>query len=224
MNPKILIGCPTWEGKKYCLKEYAEAIKKLDYDNFDVLIVDNSKDDSYLNEIKKAGFNAVKGPWHEKARDRIIESRNLIKEYALKNGYDYFFSLEQDVIVQPDTLKKLLSHNKQIISGIVMNNLPVGDTIKLMPMIYVPHKLDSTGLDYISEDALKKSQLIEIKACALSCVLIHKDVLSKITFRYTGGFDDMMFCKDALDAGFKIYADTSVKPKHLHSSWEGIEK
>ena len=223
MNPKILVGCPTWEGKKYCLKEYAEALKKLDYDNFDVLIVDNSKDDSYLNEIKEAGLNAVKGKWHEKARDRIIASRNLIKDYALKNGYDYFFSLEQDVIPVSNTLKNLLSHKKQIISGIVMNNLPVGNAVKLMPMIYVTHKLDATGLDYINEEELKKP-LVEIKACALGCVLIHKDVLSKITFRYTGGFDDMMFCKDALDSGFKIYADTTVKPKHLHSSWEGIEK
>ena len=224
MNPKILVGCPTWEGKKYCLKEYAEAVKKLDYDNFDVLIVDNSKDDSYITAIKEAGLNAIKGPWHEKARERIIASRNFIKEYALKNGYDYFFSLEQDVIVQPDALKKLLSQNKKIISGIVMNNLPVGNTVKVMPMIYVEHKLDSTGLDYISTEELSKSQVIEVKACALGCVLIHKDVLKKITFRYTGGFDDMMFCKDAIDSGFKIYADTSVKPKHLHSSWEGIEK
>ena len=224
MNPKVLVGCPTWEGKKYCLKEYAEALKKLDYDNFDVLIVDNSEKDFYLEELKKAGLNAVKSAWLPKARDRIIASRNLIKEYALKNGYDYFFSLEQDVIVQPDTLKKLLSQNKKIISGIVMNNLPVGNTVKMMPMIYVSHKLDATGLDYISEEELKKSQLIEVKACALGCVLIHKDVLAKIKFRYTGGFDDMMFCKDAIDAGFKIYADTGVKLKHLHSSWEGIEK
>jgi len=224
MNPKVLVGCPTWEGKKYCLKEYAEAVKKLDYDNFDVLIVDNSQENKYLDELKEAGLNAVKGTWHEKARDRIIASRNFIKEYALKNEYDYFFSLEQDVIVQPDTLKKLLSHNKKIISGIVMNNLPVGNTVKMMPMIYVMHKLDATGLDYISTEELSKQQVIEVKACALGCVLIHKDVLAKITFRYTGGFDDMMFCKDAIEAGFKIYADTTVKPKHLHSSWEGIEK
>lgn len=224
MNPKVLAGCPTWEGKKYCLKEYAEAVKKLDYDNFDVLIVDNSEKDSYLEELKKAGINVVKSAWLPKARDRIIASRNLIKEYALKKGYDYFFSLEQDVIPEPSILKKLISHNKKIISGIVMNNLPIGNTVKMMPMVYVTHKLDSTGLDYISTEELSKPQVIEVKACALGCVLIHKDVLKKINFRYTGGFDDMMFCKDAIEAGFKIYADTSVKPKHLHSSWEGIEK
>lgn len=224
MNPKILVGCPTSDHKKYCLKEYADAVKKLDYDNFDVLIVDNSETDGYLKEIKALGMNAIKGKWFPGARDRIVHSRNLLKDYALKNGYEYFFSLEQDVIPEPDVLKKLLSHNQKIVSGIVRNNLPFQNQFKFLPMVYVAHKLDPTGLDYISEEELNKPQLIEIKGCALACILIHRSVLEKINFRYAGGFDDMMFCKDAINAGFKIHADTSVMPRHLHSSWKGIEK
>ena len=224
MNPKVLVGCPTSEHKKYCLNEFAEAVKKLNYDNFDVLIVDNSESDAYLAQLKQSGLNAVKGKWFPGARDRIVHSRNMIKDYALNNGYDYFFSLEQDVIPEPDILKKLLAHDKQIVSGIVKNYLPFQNQFKFLPMVYVQHKLDPTGLDYISEEELSKSQLIEIKGCALACVLIHRDVLKQMTFRYTGGFDDMMFCKDAIENGFKIFADTSVKPKHLHSSWEGIDK
>ena len=50
---KILIGCPTSAHKKYCLKEYINSIKSLTYKNFDVLIVDNSENDKYFNEIKK---------------------------------------------------------------------------------------------------------------------------------------------------------------------------
>lgn len=224
MNPKILVGCPASEYKKYCLKEYADAVKKIDYDSFDVLIVDNSETDEYLNAIKALGLNAIKGKWFPGARDRIVHSRNLLKDYALKNGYAYFFSLEQDVIPEPDVLKKLLSHKQKIVSGVVRNNLPFQNQFKLLPMAYVQHKRDPTGLDYISEEELNKSQLIEIKGCALACVLIHKSVLEKINFRYTGGFDDMMFCKDAIENGFKIFLDTEVRPKHLHSSWEGIEK
>ncbi len=88
---------------------------------------------------------------------------------------------------------------------------------------YCLREYDPAGLDYISEEEINKPQLIEIKGCGLSCVLIHKDVLKNIKFRYTGGFDDMMFCKDAIEKGFKIFLDTEVTPKHLHSSWEGIE-
>jgi len=224
MNPKILVGCPTSDHKNYCLQEYAESVKALNYDNFDVLIVDNSKGIDYLKQLKQHGLNAIKGPWFSKARDRIVTSRNILKDYTLKNGYDYLFSLEQDVIPNSNTLQRLFRHNKKIVSGVVMNNLTVGNQTKLLPMVYVSHKLDPTGLDYISEEELSKPQLIEIKACALACVLIHKDVLKQINFRYTGGFDDMMFCKDAIEKDFKIYLDTEVRPKHLHSSWKYIEK
>jgi hypothetical protein len=224
MNPKILVGCPTSEHKKYCLKEYADAVKAIDYDNFDVLLVDNSEGEEYIKDIKALGLNAVRGKWFPGARDRIVHSRNLLKEYALKNEYDYLLSLEQDVIPEPSIIKKLVGHEKRIVSGVVMNNLPVGNVVVMMPMAYVSHKLDPTDLDYISREELSKPQLAEIKGCALACVLIHKSVLAKINFRYTGGFDDMMFSKDAIDAGFKIFLDTEVKPKRLHSSWDGIRK
>jgi len=221
---KILIGCPTSDHKKYCLQEYAAAAKKLLNDSTDILLVDNSQTDGYKKEIEAAGLPVIKGPWSESARDRIVASRNLLREHAIEKGYDYLFSLEQDVIPEEDALQKLLAHKKEIVSGVVMNNLPVGNEIKQMPMAYVVHPHDPTGLWYIDDAELQKPQLIEIKACALGCVLIQKSVLEKITFRYTGGFDDMMFCKDAIEAGFKIYLDTTVKPKHLHGSWSGIKK
>ncbi|MBW3004811.1 glycosyltransferase [Candidatus Woesearchaeota archaeon] len=224
MNPKVLVGCPTWEGKKYCLKEYAEALKKLTYDNFDVLIVDNSKESGYANMIEALGFKVIRNEWHDSARERIKQSRNKIRAYALENGYDYFLSLEQDVIPEQDVIQNLLCHQKKIVSGIVYNNLPVGSKIELMPMAYVEHPVDPTGLWYLPKQDLEKAQLVELKACSFSCVLIHRDVLEKIEFRYEEGFDDMMFSLDAINAGFKIYADTSVVPKHLHGSWDGIEK
>ena len=224
MNQKILVGCPTWEGKKYCLKEYAEALKKLTYTNFDVLIIDNSRESQYAGMIEALGFKVIRDEWHDKARDRIISSRNKIREYALENGYDYLFSLEQDVIPESDVIQNLLCHQKKIVSAIVFNNQPIGNKLELLPMAYVEHPVDPTGLWYLPKQDLEKAQLIELKACSLSCVLIHRDVLEKIKFRYEGGFDDMMFSLDSINAGFKIYADTSVVPKHLHGSWDGIEK
>ena len=222
--PKVLVGCPTADYKSYCLKEYADAVKSLTYLSYDVLIVDNSSNYEYFKKIKEQGLNVIKGPYFEGARERIVHSRNMIREKVLSGGYDYFFSLEQDVIPEKDAIERLIRHNKKIVSGVVYNNLPAGNEIKLMPMIYVQHPLDQTGLWYISEKELRKEQLVEVKACGLGCVLIHRDMIKKIKFRYAKGFDDMMFCKDAVELGFKIFADTSVKPKHLHSTWTGIQK
>ena len=102
MPPKILVGCPTSHHKAYCLKEYAEAVKSLDYPNYDILLVDNSPDEDYINKIKEHGLSVIKGHYFEGARDRIIASRNILRQKAIDEGYDYFFSLEQDVIPPRD--------------------------------------------------------------------------------------------------------------------------
>ena len=74
MNPKVLVGCPTYDGKKYCLKEYAEALKKLTYANFDVLIVDNSKESGYSCMIEALGFKVIRNEWQNSARMAMIIS------------------------------------------------------------------------------------------------------------------------------------------------------
>ncbi len=224
MNSNVLVGCPTAHYKGYCLEEYAKAVKSLTYQNYEVLLVDNSKEDDYSEKIKEQGLKVIKGPWFDGARERIVQSRNMLREKVLKGGYDYFFSLEQDVIPEKEVIEKLITHGKNIVSGVVHNNLPVGNEIRLMPMVYVAHPADPTGLWYISDEEVSKPQLIEVKACSLSCVLIHRRVLEKIRFRYAQGFDDMMFSKDSIDSGFKIFVDTKIKPTHLHSSWKGVQK
>ena len=52
MNPKVLVGCPTYEGKEYILDRYIERVKEFTYDNYDILLVDNSKTNDYAKKIK----------------------------------------------------------------------------------------------------------------------------------------------------------------------------
>ena len=114
---KILVGCPTSFHKEYCFNKYLKGIKSLTYQNHDILLVENSKDDKYINKIKKF-LPVIKGPYFESALDRIITSRNILKEKVLEGNYDYFLSLEQDVIPPKDIIERLLKHNKKVITGI----------------------------------------------------------------------------------------------------------
>ena len=68
----------------------------------------------------KTKVNTKRVDYTESARDRIVNSRNVLREEALK--YDYFLSLEIDLEIQPDTITKLLSHNKEIISAYYGND------------------------------------------------------------------------------------------------------
>jgi len=227
MKPKVLVGCPTAEAKGYTLEKYVEGVKALDYANFDVLIVDNSKDDNYLKKIESLGLSVVKGPYSKGARQRIIDSRNILRQKALDKGYDYFFSLEQDVIPPKDIIQRLLAHNKKIVTGVYFSYQTNNGVTLLVPLLW--KRVQGDEVRYMLEREVMEPRLMEVGACGVGCIMIHRDVLEKVKFRFDekdAGFDDMWFCKDAFDNGFKIFADTSLKCKHLikGGGWGGIKK
>ena len=232
---KVLIGCPTYKGYAYCLQEYLNGIKNIQHDDYDVLLVDNSEDDSYYNKIKALGIDVVKSKYTNNVRERIVISRNILRERALTGGYDYFLSLEQDVIPPPFVLTHLLNHNKPMVSGIYFKLYPVTvkdkeGTIKqkkaLLPLIFkFSDQEDKMEMCYPKE--VEGETLMKIRACGLGCVLIHRDVLKEVGFRYdpaTDAFDDFLFCTDVTKRNVDIYADTSVKCKHLFSKKGNVFK
>ncbi len=222
MQPKILIGCPTSNYKEYCFEEYLKSINNLTYNNFDILLVDNSEKDDYYNKIKDK-IPTIRDKWFENARDRIIHSRNILREKILRENYDYFLSLEQDVIPPKDVIERLLKHNKKIIGGVYFK---LGSFNELIPLVWL--NIDKRYsrraiLDEINGD------LLEVATCGLGCILIHKSVLEKVKFRYLKekkAFDDVWFCEDARENGFKVYCDTSIKCKHMIKGmdWSKIKK
>ncbi|MEK6834809.1 MAG: glycosyltransferase family A protein, partial [Nanoarchaeota archaeon] len=165
MNPRVLVGCPTSFHKEYALKQYSNSVKFLDYDNYDILLVDNSQDDTYLNKIKESGLNAIKGPYFESAIQRIITSRNILKKYALDNNYDYLLSLEQDVIPEKDILTRLVSHNKEIVSGVYFVHNIINNKRLLITQAFVelPNKINNLpDMRWLTEEEYLSNKLIKI--------------------------------------------------------------
>nr|MBI4156523.1 glycosyltransferase family 2 protein [Candidatus Woesearchaeota archaeon] len=228
---KVLVGCPTSFHKEHSLKEYSESIKNLSYKNYDILLVDNSPDDKYTKKIKSFGLKVKKGPYFESARERIVFSRNILKDEAIKN-YDYFLSLEQDVIPPKNIIERMLNHEKKVITGIYFaRNIVKGKKV-LMPLVYKEINSNKKLPDMRSLNELEIGNgLIQVVSCGLGCVLIHKDVLKKITFRYEkdkDAFDDRFFCIDLYNKNIPIYCDTSIICKHLILNrpyqWRDIKK
>ena len=229
MPPKILVGCPTSLHKEYCLKDYAEAVKSLDYPNYDILLVDNSPDDDYLKKIKEHGLPVIKGPYFESARDRIIASRNILRQKVLDEGYDYFFSLEQDVIPPKDILQNLIKHNKRVISAVYFAHNIVDNKRVLMPLVYKLIDKETLSMRPLNDKELwEELGLTEVVSAGLGCLLIHRNILKKIKFRYEKNtFDDRWFFIDLHNLKIESFADTSVKCKHLileHQKWDEIQK
>ena len=232
MQPRVLVGCPTSFHKEYALQQYARAVKSLTYKNHDILLVDNSQGDDYFEKIKKLEIPTIKGPYFESARERIIASRNILRQKVIDEDYDYFFSLEQDILPPQDILEKLLQHKKEVITAIYFaNNIIPGEvSSKLIPLAYILEDEKTLSMRPLNEDELWKNQsLMKIVSAGLGCVLIHRNVLKKIKFRYElNTFDDRWFFLDLYHKGISAHADTSIKCNHLIYNrpypWSKIKK
>ncbi len=226
---KVLVGCPTSDYHEYALQEYAEAVKNLTYKNYDILLVDNSKDNSYLEKLKMINLPAIKGTWHEEARERIVLSRNILREKVLEENYDYFLSLEQDVIPPKDILERLLQYKKRVVTGIYFNYINTKKGIEIAPVAWSRINMEKEERYFLKPDDLNKG-LLKIAMSGLGCILIHKSVLEKIKFRYEKNypsFDDIFFGLDCMKNKTSFYTDTSLICKHLLKkrpwSWKNLK-
>lgn len=141
---------------------------------------------------------------------RVDQVRNLIADWVIK-GYDYLFSVDHDIVLPRDTLVKLLSHDKDLCAGVYRQRLE-------------PQTLEIYDMDYRNIHNVNGS-LIHIGGCGFGCTLVKKRVFQSIKyphFEYHPALDhkntfseDIDFCKKANNAGFKLFADTSVVCGHI---------
>lgn len=226
MDPKIFIGVPTYAGMSYCLDEFLECIKNLNYSNFKILFADNSEDNTYSQKLQNKGFEVIKTKRFQNPRQTIVESRNVLREEFLKSGYDYFFSVEQDVMITPNIIYTLLKHQKDIISGVYYKTKEIFGIKTYYPLLMIACDKDGNQITTNQPDCLirdmyrhevEDNKLIQVEGSGLGCILITRKVLEKIKFRFEedkAAFDDMFFALDAKNEKFQIWADTSLKCKH----------
>ena len=227
--PRVLVGCPTSDSKAYCFDRFLGGLKSLTYENFEVCLVDNSKSEDYYKLLQTHAKNFEKetgkrfhvlrnGVQIEKARQRVVFCRNLLRKKALDEGFDYFFSLEQDVIPPPDIIERLLSHKKEICGGAYLNLLSTGHVSAVAFRFESQKNREQALLTPLGLMNLFPSRLMEVDATGLGAILVHKSVLGKISFRVEEGstaFDDIFFGRDARNAGYKVFLDSSMFCLHL---------
>lgn len=102
----------------------------------------------------------------------ITKSRNDIVDMALKHDADYLLFVDGDMIFPPDTLQRLLSHQKDIVGATYCKRVPPFETLgKIFPR---------NGADDVSMEEFAKGGLFEAALMPGGLMLIKADVFRKV--------------------------------------------
>lgn len=224
MEQKILIGCVTYEGKEYLLERFAERLKELTYENKEILFVDNSQTDDYMNKIKSLGFNCIKSPWNERSKIRLTNAQNLLRDKFLEGDYTHLLMLEQDLIVPKNYIEQLLEHDKDVVGGwYYITQIPRPCLCRewtLVDMKFCPRVP-------LMQD-LGKKRLMKCFSGSFGVSLIKRKVLEEIKFKVYQRFtqhSDTWFYFDCEKKGFEVWTDTDLLIPHFQDyKWKEILK
>lgn len=211
---KVLIGVVTYGGHRYCLDELQASLEK---QKADILFVVNNGESAYASLLKSRKLNAIEDSVKASTRiEKIINGRNAVRDYALKNKYDSVLFVDSDVILPDNALEQLQLAKKDVVSGLYLNAIEVDGKMVPAPVLYKDNG-DGTASQFTYE-GVYPPQLLEIGAAGFGCVLVSSKVLKDVKFRKlnssaTGG-EDIAFFVDARAKKFSTFAVTTVKCVH----------
>ena len=143
------------------------------------------------------------------------ESRNLIAQQAIDNKCTHVLFVDDDIILQKDTLVKLMRHNKDVVTALYL----------LRSFPHYPALFDEAFESGANKFTFLDSQsgLIKSSNCGLGCVLISTDVFKKMEepwvrlgeIKKDGWCDDVGFFNRCREAGFEIWCDLDAAVGHM---------
>lgn len=188
VHQKVLIGVPT-----------SEFARRADF--YD-----------YFNTLEKPDGSLIISPHGSSP----AKSRNIIIEQAILNGCTHILFVDDDMAFRKDSLIKLLSHDKDVVSGLYF-----GRNFPHQPMIF--DKVDEKGRAFAYFMNGHSNGLVKIAACGFGFCLVKVSVLQKMEKPWVrlGELDAQEWCDDL---GFfhrlskvtdDIYCDTDVTVGHI---------
>ncbi len=232
-KPRVLVGGPISSYKEKIIDEFIKGVKELNYKNKKVVLLDNSPDKKMFKRIEKVKeIEVIKTEHLQSIMEMVVRDRNKLREMVLEGKFDYFLSLEQDIIAPRNAIQKLISNNKEVCNGLYFGwvEKTIGQGKNLLeraPMFYLwfDEELKKANLKLkrqLSFEEVFPSRLLKVMDGGLGCTLIKREVLEKIKFFVDTKFkayDDVFFCNACAEKGIDVWLDSSVVCRHLFSPW-----
>jgi len=216
--PKVEIIILSYNGRDDTL-ECLESLEKVAYEDFHITIIDNGSTDN-LGPAVREKFPHVQYI-HSPANLRFAGGNNLALRNALEEGYDYVLLLNNDTVVEPDFLQKMVETGESSaeigLVGAKMFYYDPPDVIWFAGGVmdvryaYMRHlgigRKDGGSLDSPQEMTFLNGACLLIK----SAVLRQVGLLDEDYFLYG---EDQDYCVRAQRAGYKLFYQPAARIRH----------
>lgn len=142
---------------------------------------------------------------------RIGSVRQLLAETFLSGDCEYLFFVDDDQVLQPDTVMQLVNDDVPVVSALILQR-----SKPFLPTAYVANgeTLSPLDLTSVSEDAL-----VRCDGLGTGAVLIRRDVFALLEppfFKYTEDLsEDLYFSNQCRDKEIPMYVDMGCRVGHL---------
>lgn len=143
----------------------------------------------------------------------VYEARNKLAKKAIELETDYTMWFDSDMVFEPDTMIRLLEHNKPFISGAYFRRSPPYSLVAF-------EEVDAENRKW--KDLALPSEVTKCGGVGFGCVLVKTEVLFNVAAKYGNWFEpmnnfgeDLSFCYRARKCGYDLYIDPSITCGHI---------
>ncbi len=168
--------------------------------------------------------------YYHHSRTPIHAARTLVADYALDNGYDWLVQLDDDATFPTDLLRRLLTHQKDIVCALAYQRGP--------PHFTCAFEIGEDGLLGRPMEGIEHTGLRRVDVSGFHCSVMRTSVIKRLreglkdaegkvivpgTRLYYGGFDnkcgeDFAFSLNCKKIGVLLHVDTELISGHIGSS------
>ncbi len=220
---KVIVVILNYKVKKealWCI----QSVKKSDYQNIEIIVVDNNSEDGIAKEIKN-----MKDIVFIQSRDNLgyTGGNNLGIKKAIDHGADYIFILNPDTEVTKMAISSLVAESEKGRAGIVGPKIIFNDKETIW---YAGGILDLANVlgGHKGVDEKDEGQYDKIEATEFvtgGAMFVKSGVFKKIGLfdeKYFMYLEDMDFCYRAKKMGFKILYNPRAIVYHENAKSAGL--
>jgi GT2 family glycosyltransferase len=155
-----------------------------------------------------------------------MQRNNQIKNFLEDDKYTHLFLLDSDCVPEQLCVEKLLDYDLDIVASVAGALINGNHCLTAATLIKEDEVIDGKRYLFPPVKSEEERGLMEVDAVGMTGVLIKRHVFEKIEPPYfevlykdngtqTDLGEDYYFSRKCKEAGFKIYADFSLRQRHF---------